>query len=69
MYEIRSTKDGVAGAYEYSTPVPADYRFKQMLAMARDIANVNGYEASIYDDENEMIITIPPEQYSIGVAA
>lgn len=34
MYEIRSTKDGVAGAYEYSTPVPADYSFKQMLAMA-----------------------------------
>ena len=28
--------------------------------MARDIANVNGYEASIYDDENEMIITIRP---------
>lgn len=53
MYEIRSTKDGVAGAYEYSTPVPADYSFKQMLAMARDIANENGYEASIYDDENE----------------
>lgn len=26
-------------------------------------------QASIYDDENEMIITIPPEQYSIGVAA
>ena len=37
--------------------------------MARDIANVNRYKASIYDDENEMIITIPPEQYSIGVAA
>lgn len=69
MYEIRSTKDGVAGAYEYSTPVPADYSLRQMLAMARDIANMNGYAASIYDDENEMIITIPPEQYSIGVAA
>lgn len=69
MYEIRSTKDGVAGAYEYSAPVPADYSFKQMLAMARDIANANGYEASIYDDENEMIITIAPEQCSMGVAA
>ena len=66
MYEIRSTKDGVAGAYEYSTPVPADYSFKQMLAMARDIANENGYEASIYD---EMVITISPKQYSMGVAA
>ena len=40
-----------------------------MLAMARDIANANGYEASIYDDENEMIITIAPEQCSMGVAA
>lgn len=69
MYEIRSMKDGGYGAYEYSTPVPADYSFKQMLAMARDIANANGYEASIYDDENEMIITIAPEQYSMGVAA
>ena len=69
MYEIRSTKDGVAGAYEYSTPVPADYSFKQMFAMARDIANENGYEASIYDDENEMVITISPKQYSMGVAA
>lgn len=69
MYEIRSTKDGVAGAYEYSTPVPADYSFKQMLVTARDIANENGYEASIYDDENEMIITISPKQYSMGVAA
>lgn len=69
MYEIRSMKDGMAGAYEYSTPVPADYSFKQMLAMARDIANMNGYEASIYDDENEMIITISPKQYSIGIAA
>lgn len=58
MYEIKSIKDGTYGAYEYSTPVPADYSFKQMLAMARDIANANGYEASIYDDENEMIITI-----------
>ena len=37
--------------------------------MARDIANVNRYEASIYDDENEMIITISPERYSMGVAA
>lgn len=37
--------------------------------MARDIANVNRYEASIYDDENEMVITISPKQYSIGVAA
>lgn len=37
--------------------------------MARDIANANRYEASIHDDENETIITIPPEQYSIGVAA
>ena len=69
MYEIRSMKDGVAGAYEYSTPVPADYSFKQMLAMARDIANMNGYEASIYDDENEMIITISPTQDRVGVAA
>lgn len=69
MYEIRSTKDGVAGAYEYSTSVPADYSFKQMLDMARDIANENGYEASIYDDENEMVITISPKQYSMGVAA
>ena len=60
MYEIRSTKDGVAGAYEYSTSVPADYSF---------IANENGYEASIYDDENEMVITISPKQYSMGVAA
>lgn len=58
MYEIRSTKDGVAGAYEYSTSVPADYSFKQMLDMARDIAN-----------ENEMVITISPKQYSMGVAA
>ena len=40
-----------------------------MLVMARDIANANGYEASIYDDENEMIITIAPKQYSMGVAA
>lgn len=69
MYEIRSAKDGVAGAYEYSTPVPADYSLRQMLAMARDIANMNGYAASIYDDENEMIITISPKQYSMGVAA
>lgn len=69
MYEIKSIKDGTYGAYEYSTPVPADYSFKQMLAMARDIANANGYEASIYDDENEMIITISPEQYSMGLAA
>lgn len=60
MYEIKSIKDGTYGAYEYSTPIPADYSFKQMLAMARDIANANGYEASIYDDENEMIITISP---------
>lgn len=60
MYEIKSIKDGTYGAYEYSTPIPADYSFKQMLAMARDIANANGYEASIYDDENEMIITIEP---------
>ena len=58
MYEIRSTKDGVAGAYEYSTSVPADYSFKQMLDMARDIANENG-----------MVITISPKQYSMGVAA
>lgn len=49
--------------------MPADYSFKQMLAMARDIANENGYEASIYDDENEMVITISPKQYSMGVAA
>lgn len=69
MYEIKSIKDGTYGAYEYSTPVPADYSFKQMLAMARDIANANGYEASIYDDENEMIITIAPERCSTGVAA
>jgi len=69
MYEIRSMKDGVAGAYEYSTPVPADYSLRQMLAMARDIANMNGYAASIYDDENEMIITISPKQYSMGVTA
>lgn len=69
MYEIKSIKDGTYGAYEYSTPVPADCSFKQMLAMARDIANANGYEASIYDDENEMIITIAPEQCSMGVAA
>lgn len=69
MYEIKSIKDGTYGAYEYSTSVPADYSFKQMLAMARDIANVNGYEASIYDDENEMVITISPKQYSMGVAA
>lgn len=69
MYEIRSTKDGVAGAYEYSTPVPADYSLRQMLVTARDIANANGYEASIYDDENETIITISPKQYSMGVAA
>ena len=69
MYEIRSMKDGVAGTYEYSTPVPADYSLRQMLAMARDIANMNGYAASIYDDENEMIITISPKQYSMGVAA
>ena len=27
------------------------------------------YEASIYDDENEMVITISPKQYSMGVAA
>lgn len=66
MYEIKSIKDGTYGAYEYSTPVPADYSFKQMLAMARDIANANGYEASIYDDENEMIITIAPEQIQHG---
>lgn len=66
---LKSIKDGTYGAYEYSTPIPADYSFKQMLAMARDIANANGYEASIYDDENEMIITIAPEQYSVGVAA
>ena len=66
---LKSIKDGTYGAYEYSTPIPADYSFKQMLAMARDIANANGYEASIYDDENEMIITIAPEQYSMGVAA
>lgn len=58
MYEIKSIKDGTYGAYEYSTPVPADYSFKQMLAMARDIANANGYEASIYDDENEMIAKV-----------
>lgn len=57
MYEIKSIKDGTYGAYEYSTPVPADYSFKQMLAMARDIANANGYEASIYDDENEWALT------------
>lgn len=69
MYEIKSIKDGTYGAYKYSTPIPADYSFKQMLAMARDIANANGYEASIYDDENEMIITISPERYSMGVAA
>lgn len=35
----------------------------------RDIANENGYEASIYDDENEMVITISPKRYSMGVAA
>lgn len=39
MYEIKSIKDGTYGAYEYSTPIPADYSFKQMLAMARDIAD------------------------------
>ena len=33
MYEIKSIKDGTYGAYEYSTPIPADYSFKQMLAM------------------------------------
>lgn len=66
MYEIKSIKDGTYGAYEYSTPVPADYSFKQMLAMARDIANANGYEASIYDDENEMIITIEPSKGPIA---
>lgn len=69
MYEIKSIKDETYGAYEYSTPVPADYSLRQMLVMARDIANANGYEASIHDDENEMIITIAPKQYSIGVAA
>lgn len=69
MYEIKSIKDGTYGAYEYSTPVPADYSLRQMLVMARDIANANGYEASIHDDENETIITVLPEQYSIGVAA
>lgn len=26
-------------------------------------------QASIYDDENEMVITISPKQYSMGVAA
>lgn len=61
MYEIKSIKDGTYGAYEYSTPVPADYSLRQMLVMARDIANANGYEASIHDDENETIITVPPE--------
>ena len=69
MYEIKSIKDGTYGAYEYSTPVPADYSLRQMLVMARDIANMNGYAAGIYDDENEMIITISPKQYSMGVAA
>lgn len=50
MYEIRSTKDGVAGAYEYSTSVPADYSFKQMLDMARDIANENGLRGNVTKD-------------------
>ncbi|WP_368089364.1 hypothetical protein [Bifidobacterium breve] len=63
-------KDGAYDENERMTPVPPEeHSSRRTLAMARDIANVNRYEASIYDDENEMIITIPPEQYSIGVAA
>ena len=63
-------KDGAYDENERMTPVPPEeHSSRRTLAMARDIANVNRYEASIYDDENEMIITISPEQYSMGVAA
>lgn len=63
-------KDGAYDENERMTPPPPEeHSSRRTLAMARDIANVNRYEASIHDDENETIITIPPEQYSIGVAA
>lgn len=69
MTKVTGMKDGAYDENERMTPPPEEHSSRRTLAVARDIANVNRYEASIYDDENEMIITIPPEQYSIGVAA
>lgn len=60
-YRITSERDGVAGHYRTWHPVPTSFTFAGMLRMTSDIANQNGYPATLLDEECEEVCTIEPD--------